>query len=608
MESIISLLPDNLANQIAAGEVVQRPASVVKELLENAIDAKANRVELHIKDAGKTLIQVSDNGTGMSALDARMCFERHATSKIKQPSDLFSIRTLGFRGEALASIAAVAQVKLRTCLEGTEVGTELEIEGNEIKKQNACITPVGTVFQVKNLFFNVPARRNFLKSNPVETRHILNEFLRVAIPHPEITMVFRHNDSEVFHLTAGSLEKRLIALMGNDLKGKLMGVEELTGYVAIKGFIGSPEISRKSREEQFLFVNGRYIKSHFLHHAIMTAYSDTLPKEHYPFYCIFLEIDPIHVDINIHPTKTEVKFDDENTLYALLHGAVKRHLGAYHVAPELDFNNDNNVERLFASNGKTYPKEPTVIKDFFQTPISKELPQKQYVSPQNWDNLYRPVSGTPTSIPQPPQEEETEKQTLFPTEEKKDELAFVLPYLQKYILTSYQQQLFIIDKTAAYQRIMFEHYLEIKEGVSLKKQTLLFPQTFELSQIDKTILLDEEELLSQIGMELKDFSGNSVIVYSIPSDISPNQIKEMLLEIAAEMKEAGNSRIREKMVERLAKQMAIKTATLANRITETEGLKSLVFNLFACQNPAFSPTGKPTFKVIKAEELTAFFG
>lgn len=609
MESIIKLLPDAIANQIAAGEVVQRPSSVVKELLENAIDAKSNRIELTIKDAGKTLIQVQDNGAGMSAMDARMSFERHATSKIKTKDDLFNIRTLGFRGEALASIAAVAQVKLRTKLPQAELGTEIEIEGSEIKKQEACTTPTGTVFQVKNLFFNVPARRNFLKANQVEMRHILNEFIRVAIPNPNISFSCKHNDMKVFDLQATNLAQRIIAISGSDLRSNLLPVEERTGYVKISGFIGSPSVTRKNRDEQFFFVNGRFIKSPFLHHAILSAYSEMLPKDCFPFYCIFLEIDPIHVDINIHPTKTEVKFDDENTLYALINGAVKKHLGNYHAAPEIELDDAKLKKQIYQSPVPAFLADLPTVKDY-STPSQKN-PQK-YFSPKDWENLYRPNAENEISAPNLPPIEPEMPPILFhqttKMENKAQELAFLQPFGNAYLVASYNQQLFVIDRQAAQERILYERFLETQQGVQLKGQQLLFPKTFEFSPTDKMILLNAAEELLNLGLELRDFSGNAVIIYSCPPEIPVANVKEVLEGIIQEVKILGTANLRAQLLEKLAKVMAIRGANQATKSFVQTEMQSLVYQLFACETSAFSPTGKPTFKLLRMEELNLFFG
>lgn len=607
MESIIKLLPDSIANQIAAGEVVQRPASVVKELLENAIDAKSNRIELLVKEAGKTLIQVTDNGAGMSAMDARMSFERHATSKIKTKDDLFNIRTLGFRGEALASIAAVAQVKLRTKLPQAELGTEIEIEGSEIKKQQACTTPTGTLFQVKNLFFNVPARRNFLKANNVEMRHILNEFIRVAIPNPQISFVCKNNEMTLLDLQAGNLAQRIIAVAGSDLRGNLLPVEERTGYVKISGFIGSPTVTRKNRDEQFFFVNGRFIKSPFLHHAITTAYNEMLPKDCFPFYCIFLEIDPIHVDINIHPTKTEVKFDDENTLYALINGAVKKHLGNYHAAPEIELDDAKLKKQIYQSPVPAFLTDLPVIKDF-ATPQNKKT--QNYFNPKEWENLYRPNVNTDIPATNLPPIEVENPNILFHQEEteKADELDFLQPFGNAYLIASFKQQLFIIDKQAAQERVLYERFLETQQGVQLKGQQLLFTKTFEFSPTDKMILLNAAEELLNLGMELKDFSGNAIIIYSSPPEIPVANIKEVLEGIVQEVKMMGVSNIRTQLLEKLAKVMAIRGANQNNKISTQTEMQLLVRQLFSCETSAFSPTGKPTFKLIRIDELNLFFG
>ena len=337
MADVIQLLPDSIANQIAAGEVIQRPASVVKELMENAIDAGSTSVKLVVKDAGKTLIQVIDNGSGMSETDARMCFERHATSKIRKANDLFSLVTKGFRGEAMASIAAIAQVEMRTRLEGQDLGTKIIIEGSEVKKQEACQSPQGSTISVKNLFYNVPARRKFLKSNPVEMRYIMDEFQRLAIAHSDIFFSLHHNNVELFHLPPGSLRQRVVGVLGTNTNKKLVPLKEDTEILNLSGFVGKPEFAKKTRGEQLFFVNNRFIKSSYLNHAVMTAYEELLPKDTFPLYVIFIEIDPTRIDINVHPTKQEIKFDDERLVYNYLKVAVRHSLGQYSIMPTLDF-------------------------------------------------------------------------------------------------------------------------------------------------------------------------------------------------------------------------------------------------------------------------------
>jgi len=601
MQHIIQLLPDAIANQIAAGEVVQRPASVIKELLENAIDAQATRIDVLIKDAGKALIQVTDNGSGMSVADARMAFERHATSKIRLQQDLSHIRTLGFRGEALASIAAVAQVKLRTRLQGEELGTEIDTEASEVKKQQPCAAPPGSTFQVKNLFFNVPARRNFLKSNAVETRHILNEFLRVAIPHPEIHMTFIHNDTEVFHLPPQSLEERIISLHNTELRGNLIEVEESTGYARFSGFIGKPNIYRKNRGEQFFFVNHRFIKSNYLNHAIMMAYENFIPKDTHPFYVIFIDIDPVHVDINIHPTKTEVKFDDERTLYVLLQGMIKRGLAETHQLPS-DFSlptpSKAEASPLYNENYHSTDTRPPQEKNLDPSP-HPPAQAKRRPNMEDWQALYAP--------PQPPERprESPKKESLLP--EETEEQVFFQPFQQRYILTNWGGNLLIIEKALAHQRILFEKFLKAKEGQQLPSQQLLFPQTVEFSAPNFEAIKMVETVLSRLGFDIQEFGKNTLIVYGSPSGVMNTGIREIFDQILEDIKETDHTQIEEKIFSEVAKTVAYRCAVTSRQKLSILEMKNMVSDLFRCEVPGFSPSGKPVFKKIRPNELEEFF-
>lgn len=601
MQHIIQLLPDAIANQIAAGEVVQRPASVLKELLENAVDAHASRIDVLIKDAGKSLIQVTDNGAGMSVGDARMAFERHATSKIRVQEDLAHIRTLGFRGEALASIAAVAQVKLRTRLQGEELGTEIDIEASEIKKQQPSACPPGSTFQVKNLFFNVPARRNFLKSNPVETRHLLNEFLRVAIPHPELHMTFVHNDTEVYTLPPQSLEERLIAIHSEELRGQLIEVEESTGYARFSGFIGKPSIYRKNRGEQYFFVNHRFIKSNYLNHAIAAAFENFIPKDTYPFYVVFIDIDPIHVDINIHPTKTEVKFDDEKTLYILLQGMIKRGLAETHQIPS-DFsipkeNQGHNpiYQEIYQSPDISLPKNPQPQKGGLS-----RMPDKmgKPVTIKDWHDLYAP--------PKPPEKQASRENTPLIREEEAAE-SFFQSFHQRYILTARRGDLLIIDKQLAHQRILYEKFLKAKNKQKLPSQQLLFPQTVEFSPVNFEAIRMVEQVLAQLGFEIKEFGTNTLIVYGTPVGIMNTGVREILDQILEEVKQTEQTRIAEKLFSNVAKTVAQRCAVTSRQKLSILEMKNLVADLFACEVPGFSPSGKVIFRQIGAKELEEFF-
>jgi DNA mismatch repair protein MutL len=616
MESIIQLLPDAIANQIAAGEVVQRPASVVKELLENAVDAGATRIDVFIKDAGKTLIQVTDNGCGMSSQDVRMAFERHATSKIREKDDLFNIRTLGFRGEALASIAAVAQVQLRSRLHDAELGTEIAVEGGKVTNKGACTSPAGSTFQVKNLFFNVPARRNFLKSNPVETRHILNEFIRVAIPNPQIHFSFKHNTTLVYDLPVGDLEQRLRSMFGKELKDKLSWIEEASGYVSISGFIGKPELHRKNRKEQFFFVNDRFIKSNYLNHAIQQAYEEVIPKESYPFYCIFLQIDPVHVDINIHPTKTEVKFDDERTIYVLLQSLVKRGLGEVHEAPVFDFTDERLKEAIYKSEPRDADSEVTIgdLRSQKATPSSRTGGfERSFDKParprqQDWDTLYKPDEqlSQRVNIPSP------DSPTLFEVEGQKakprlPEVTVLGQFSSRYIITLRENQLMLVQQHRAHQRVLYERFLQARSGPKISSQQLLFPQTYEYPPMDFASLKEAESILIKLGFEFQELGNNTIIVYGVPAMIANSKTEGILKQVISDMQEVGISRVFEKLFENIARSVARQSAIASSQHMRQAEMETLLQDLFQCEAPAYSPSGKPVYRIISRQELADFF-
>lgn len=602
MQNIIHLLPDAIANQIAAGEVVQRPASVLKELLENAVDAGATRIDVVIKDAGKTLIQVTDNGSGMSAADARMAFERHATSKIRNQDDLYGIHTLGFRGEALASIAAVAQVNLRTRLHEAEVGTQLEIAASQVNSQEACVSPPGTTFQVKNLFFNVPARRNFLKTNPIETRHLMNEFMRVALAYPEVAMSLFHNDTQVYDLAPHRLEQRIVAIFGQEYEGKLIQIEESTGYAHFTGFIGSPEVYKKSRGDQYFIVNGRFIKSPYLHHAIASAYEEFIPKDHHPFYVVGIGIEPTHIDINIHPTKTEVKFDDERTLYVLLQGAIKRGLSLYHQSPMMDLptsdTTDPETMRAIYQRPTPNPNGKSIAKP-------QGLPQKPRLDVAHWDALYRPPAPTekPAEV-QTPALFDREKQSSFETVEAE---SFLIQFQSRYLLTERQGKLLIIDQHLAHQRILYERFLRTREQGNLPSQQLLFPQTIELSASDYQAIRQVDDIMVQMGFEIKEFGPNTLIIYGTPAGVGTAKINDIFEQILVDIRHTDTTRIQQKVFEDIARVVAMRCAISSQQQLSPVEMKNIKEELFRCQAPAFSPNNKPTYRELSPVDLEAYF-
>ena len=607
MQSIIRLLPEAIANQIAAGEVVQRPASVVKELLENAVDAQADRIDLHIKDAGKTLIQVTDNGLGMSAHDARMAFERHATSKIQKSDDLFNITSMGFRGEALASIAAVAQVKLKTRLHSEELGTELDIDASIVKSQESCTCPKGSVFQVKNLFHNVPARRNFLKSNPVETRHILNEFIRLALAHPDIHFSFRNQDTEVYNLSATSLKERLVQIFKTDVKEKLIYIEEEAGYANMYGFIGNTALYKNTRGDQFFFVNKRYIKSSYLNHAIHSVYQEFIPEKAHPFYCIFIDIDPRHIDINIHPTKTEIKFDDEKTLYILLNGLVKRGLAEEHRTPEFNFDDPILAKSDFSIG--SFEQQGKTVDSFQQQSYSPSSNRPQTPSKENWDQLYRPqeLQGASRHLAGTDQ---NDTGSLFETSKRtqtKTEPGFIVQFQQTYILLQLKELLYIIHQQLAHQRILYERFMQSLKGKQLASQQLLFPQTIELSPLDFSVIMEADPVLNRMGFEIKEFGKDTIIIYGTPIEIPTSKIRDIFSTILADIKDVGHSNVDEKVMSIIARSISEKSAVTSTQKLSMLEMKKIADELFQCEMPGYAPNGKPTYRIISAIELEDYF-
>ncbi len=613
MADIINLLPDAVANQIAAGEVIQRPASAVKELLENAIDADATDIKLILKDSGRTLIQIIDNGKGMSETDARMCFERHATSKIKKADDLFKITTMGFRGEAMASIAGVAQVELKTKRKSDELGTEIEIEGSELKNQTSCQTQQGTSISVKNLFFNVPARRNFLKSDSVELRHIIEEFQRVAIAHPEIALSLHHNKSELFHLQKGTLRQRLVGIFGDSYNQRLVPVHEDTTIVNVTGFIGKPEFARKTRGEQFFFVNNRFIKSSYLHHAIQNAYDQLLPKDAFPSYFINMEIDPKAIDVNIHPTKTEIKFEDERSVYTIVRSAVKQSLGKYNIAPSLDFDQEISIPIPQNKSREEILMNPPKIKiDKNYNPFKEEekknerrrepfpfsTPEKE-VTPARETYIHNEEVVS--------QQEESQQEFNIEGEKTNKTAAYQLH--NKYILAHIKTGMIVIDQQAAHERILFENYLEMVEKHKGVSQQQLFPQTLEFSAADTVILKELNDELQGLGFDINEFGKNSFIVHGIPADMGEQNVFDLLEKLIEDYKSSqGNkAEIRAAKKEIVAKAMAKNLSIRSGVPLTKEEMSHMVDELFSCKMPYASPTGKPTLITIAIDELEKKF-
>lgn len=616
MPSIIQLLPDHVANQIAAGEVVQRPASVVKELLENAVDAKATEIKLIVKDAGKTLIQVIDNGIGMNVTDARMCFERHATSKIRLAEDLFSLHTKGFRGEALASIAAIAHVEMKTRQADEELGTHIIIEGSKFVSQDVAVLPKGTSFAVKSLFFNIPARRNFLKSDTVEFRHVIDEFERVALAHPGIAFILYHNGSEMFNLPSGNSRQRIVSIFGGRTNEKLVPVSETTEIVGITGFVCKPEFAKKNRGEQFFFVNNRFIKSGYLHHAVMAAYEGLLKDGCQPGYFLFLDVPPNTIDINIHPTKTEIKFDDEHALYAILRSSIKHALGQFNVAPVLDFERDSNLDTPYSYEQRE-AVVPGVVVDRSFNPFADDKPTRassgSFTSPSfrrsekmpSWESLY---TGLPASEEIAVMNFESEEVTgsLFNDNEVEQVVNKTYQIHKKYIVSPIKSGMVIIDQKRAHQRILYEQFLTnitIKHAAS---QQLLFPLVLYYNQSELDLIREMREALENTGFVFAEFNHDHVVVSGLPVNVAESEVsillEELINDLQQEVPDSSFSQS-DSIAKSMARSLAVKTGT---QMTEKEQ-EAMVNALFACKEPDVSPFHKPTFITVSVEDLDKRF-
>lgn len=617
MADIIQLLPDHVANQIAAGEVVQRPASVVKELLENAIDAGATTIKLIIKDAGKTLVQVIDNGKGMSVTDARLSFERHATSKIKTADDLFLLNTKGFRGEALASIAAIAHVELKTKQENEDVGTCIEIEGSTVNSQEVVVTPKGTSISVKNLFYNIPARRNFLKSNTVETRHIVDEFHRVALAHPNIGFVMFHNGSETFNLPESNYRQRIVNIFGTKTNEKLVPVDEDTEVLKISGFVGKPEFAKKTRGEQFFFVNDRFIKSAYLNHAIGSAFEGLLKDGAHASYFLNLTVNPQTIDINIHPTKTEIKFDDEHTLYAILRSAVKHSLGQFNIAPVLDFDRDANLDTPYSYQQKG---EPSVEIDRSFNPFREEKQSSNSGAVSNssykktpsssWESLYVGLESKGTQTQQDFSEVQfesaTKNESIFDNDNQVEKKQSTYQFHNKYIVSTIKSGMLLIDQHRAHQRVLYEDFLKnmtIKEAMS---QQLLFPLQLHFSPQEINIINQLKTDLEHTGFIFQTIKEELVEISGVPVSVPESEVSIILEQLINDVENEvpdSNFSPTDLLAKSLAKSLAIKTGQSLT-IMEQE---HLVNSLFACKEPNVSPTNRTTFVTMTVDELDKKF-
>ncbi|MEQ9443754.1 MAG: DNA mismatch repair endonuclease MutL [Cyclobacteriaceae bacterium] len=623
MSDIIQLLPDAIANQIAAGEVVQRPASVVKELIENAVDAGSTSISLVVKDAGKGLIQVIDNGKGMSPSDARMCFERHATSKIRQTEDIYTISTLGFRGEALASIAAVAQVELVTRREEDELATAIVMEGSGLKRSEPTTGAVGTNISVKNLFYNIPARRSFLKSNSVELRHIMDEFYRVALARPDLEFRCFQGDSEVYHLPIGSLSTRISVLFNNAYAQQLLPCDEETPHVKVQGLVGKPEFGKRTRGEQFFFVNQRYIKSSYLHHAVMSAYEAMLPDDSFPFYTLFLEIDPKHIDVNVHPTKTEIKFSDERTVYAIVRAAVKRSLGTNLVTPVFE---EENHFAIFPSSSPQPLTETTTIPSRLNQKAYKSFRSADADKQSNldhWESLYQPSDEkSHFDFPSGPSDESDGQEPpltlqsavnrlphrgeMFLETEKRASSDPPFQIHHTYVAVHVKSGLMLIDQQAAHERILFEQYSLALEKKSAVSQQSLFPQTIQVHLSDMALIQELDEEIRAMGFVFTVTGTNTLVINGVPPDVKTGTEQEVLEGIVEQYKnnqEKLTLSRRDNMARSIAKRMSMKPG---QKLNEAE-MRALIDRLFGCIQSDYAPDGRKTFYILELEKIATFF-
>jgi DNA mismatch repair protein MutL len=625
----ILLLPDNIANQIAAGEVIQRPASAVKELLENAVDAGATEIKLIVTDAGKALIQVIDNGGGMSETDARMCFERHATSKIETIEDLFHIKTMGFRGEALASIAAVAQVELKTKRADDETGTYIEIENSVVKKQEPIAAPTGTSIAMKNLFFNVPARRNFLKSNAAEMRHIVDEFIRVALAFPEIFFSLTANNQQLMHLDAGSTKQRILQVLGNNYNAKLVAVKEDTDYMNISGFVGKPETAKKTRGDQYFFVNSRFIKSAYLNHAVMSAYQEMIAKDSFPMYCLFIDLDPAVVDVNVHPTKQEIKFEDEKIIYAFVQAAVKHALAQFSISPTLDFSLNADIQQLpsvqqpFTKEKESSAASTSLFKGFTQKHQAHFIEKNEL---KHWKDLYpSQESGVRSSEPRVRSQGNDQRSTIndqFSPGEKSEGFKSLLaahdsrltshetPLTQlhnQFIITPTPSGFILIDQQAAHERVIYERLMNASKDKPVTTQRSIFPVTIELTPTDAVLIDELKNELILLGFLIEPFGKNTFVIQGTPADVPQGNEKQAIDSLLEQFKHFSSDikfSKREKLIRSLAWQQSIKAGT---SLTDKE-MKGLVDDLFQCSTPNSTPGGNPTYLEFKKEQLEKMFG
>lgn len=593
MPDIIQLLPDAIANQIAAGEVVQRPASVVKELMENSVDAGATRIQVIIKEAGRTLIQIVDNGSGMSETDARMSLERHATSKIRRAEDLFTLRTMGFRGEALASIAAVSQFEMKTRLADKELGTLLVVEGSDVRKQEPVATEKGTSIAVKNLFYNIPARRTFLKSNPVEMRHIVEDFQRIALAHPELSFELIHGDEKLYDLEPANLAQRIVGLFGKGYQQQLAPCREETDLLAVSGFVGKPESARRTRGEQFIFVNERFIRNNYLSHAVASAYENLLAEGTFPFYVLFLTIDPKHIDVNVHPTKTEIKFDDERAVYAVIRAAVRQALGAHNLTPTLDYSADINLMNKI-SQSQALSRE-----QYLDEQLGTSLQRSNL---RNWEKLFEEERPAQSALFGQSEAAMTERMAMVPVPASVP--VFQLP--SGHLVRPARNGVMIIQPQAAHERVLYETFMKRMKDRSASTVQSLFPQQVSLSTADFTLMMEMEKEIRALGFQFEVFGKNTVVVTGMPAEAAGKSEKELLEGLLEQFKQ-NQASLSVPLEDNLARSLARRAAIKPGQALSPEEMLSLVERLFSSHNPNYSPDGSTTFFIFETSKIETHF-
>ncbi len=597
MQDVIALLPDHVANQIAAGEVVQRPASVVKELLENAIDAKATSIQLIVGEAGKQRIQVVDNGMGMSATDARMAFERHATSKINNANDLFALHTKGFRGEALASIAAVAHVEMHSRRAQDDLATKITMAGSEVVDQSFVVSPVGTSLSVTNLFYNVPARRNFLKSNQVELRHIIDEFHRVALAHPDIAFQLINGGNELFDLPAENLKRRIFHVFGRKIEDKLVPIDEQTPVANIRGFVLKPDAAKRTRGMQFFFVNQRFVKSPFLHHAIKSAFEGLMHEGMHPGYFLFIDLDPNSIDINIHPTKTEIKFENEQSIFAILKSTVKHSLGVFQIAPTLDFDHRVDLEVPHSEQTKSVaPPQIQVDRDFNPFSSEKQHTFQSQIQPK-WEALYQEIGST-----------EGHQESLLPDDAATETLAQqkFFQLMRRYVVTATGNSLLLLDQERAHQRILYEQFLATITQSNSASQQLLFPLEVEMSPLQSQQLSTYTSLLEEVGFKWNNEKGNTISIVGIPNSCSEPQALQVFDDLFSSLTDDAPKDTFEQ-TDHLAKILCKTLGIKRGKELKEEEQQRLIDDLFACKDSQVSPFNRQIFITLTQEELQKKF-